>query len=284
MSNKTNKDTLNHDDEDKLIGPAVEVEDTDNESGEPNYTNGENDDDTDDTSDTTDGETDDELDDFDDDIEWLNIDELNDFDDDEDQEQTPDDTNAEDTTSAEENTPDEDTADTFPKEYVDKLRRENLHRRKQNKEMREQMTTKVETAYQELVTQLAQAAGIEADNANDLAEKLNQTLQTERKQAQQARQELAIYKATQNADVDPRELTDSISFNNQLAKLNPQDGDYDDSIQNLVNQYAAKTNRAPKRTQRSGTDYSAGANTITADNSFESLLGQRRQRRGVNIN
>lgn len=278
MSNKTNKDTLNYDDEDKLIGPAVNVEDTGNESGEPNYTN----DETDDISDTTDGETDDELnDDFDDDIEWLNIDEL---DDDEDQEQNPDDTNAEDTTSDEEHTTDEDTADTFPKEYVDKLRRENLHRRKQNKEMREQMTTKVETAYQELVTQLAQAAGIEADNANDLAEKLNQTLQTERKQAQQARQELAIYKATQNADVDPSELTDSISFNNQLAKLNPQDSDYDDNIQNLVNQYAAKTNRAPKRTQRSGTDYSAGANTITADNSFESLLGQRRQRRGVNIN
>lgn len=278
MSNKTNKDTLNYDDEDKLIGPAVNIEDTGNESGEPNYTN----DETDDISDTTDGETDDELnDDFDDDIEWLNIDEL---DDDEDQEQNPDDTNAEDTTSDEEHTTDEDTADTFPKEYVDKLRRENLHRRKQNKEMREQMTTKVETAYQELVTQLAQAAGIEADNANDLAEKLNQTLQTERKQAQQARQELAIYKATQNADVDPSELTDSISFNNQLAKLNPQDSDYDDNIQNLVNQYAAKTNRAPKRTQRSGTDYSAGANTITADNSFESLLGQRRQRRGVNIN
>lgn len=278
MSNKTNKDTLNYDDEDKLIGPAVNVEDTDNESDEPNYTNDENDDETDDISDTADDETGDELDDFDDDIEWLNIDELDDFDDDEDQEQNPDDTNTEDTTS------DEDTADTFPKEYVDKLRRENLHRRKQNKEMREQMTTKVETAYQELVTQLAQAAGIEADNANDLAEKLNQTLQTERKQAQQARQELAIYKATQNADVDLSELTDSISFNNQLAKLNPQDGDYDDNIQNLVNQYAAKTNRAPKRTQRSGTDYSAGANTITADNSFESLLGQRRQRRGVNIN
>lgn len=261
MSKKTNDNNLNHDDEENVDTAKNPVEGPRNITDEPDYT----------------PDVDDE---FDDDLEWLDLDELDDLDED-DWETEEDNEDEEDEEKGD--TDDGDDADTFPKEYVEKLRRENLHRRKQNKEMREQMTTQVETAYAELVTQLAQNTGIELDNDNNLAEKLTEILNTERQQAQQARRELAIYKATTTADIDPSDLTDSISFNKQLEDLDPNNSEYEVHIAELVNQFAKNTIRAPRRAQRSGTDFSAGINTVTADNSFESLQKQRRERRGVTL-
>lgn len=269
-------DDLDNDDEDEDeydFDPADEDEDDDWDDDE---------DDTDDYDDEPDDVADDEddegdgFDDWDDDLDGDDLDDedddLDDFDD-YDDEDDYDDFDDED---------DEDEDGTGYDAEVKRLRRENAHRRIQNRELQETAAAAVEQGIADFGKTLADQLGLDLDDytADNMAAAVRAQLQDQQTKTNKVTRDLAIYRAAGPAGADFDKLADSKTFTSAVDELDPTADDYADQVGQLVHK-ALESNpewKKPAQVKRSGGDFTNTAPTTEGD-SIEALQKRRRNRR-----
>ena len=256
-------DYLDGDDEDDDYDFDPEEEDYDDFDDEDEDTDEDDDEDTDNepegdvTDDDDDDEDFDDFDDFDDDLDdW---DDLDDLDDDEDEDTDEDDN-----------------------DQVKRLRRENAHRRIQNRELQENAAAAVEQGIADFSTAFAEKLGLDLDDytADNMAAAVREQLQEHRDRTNKVRRDLAIYRAAGPAGADFDKLADSKTFTSAVDELDPESDDYADQVGQLVHK-ALDSNpewKKPAQVKRSGGDFNNTAPTVEGE-SIEALQKRRRNRR-----
>lgn len=257
-------DDLDDEDEDEY-----NFDPDDDYDGEPDD---DEDDDEDDAEDEDDDEPEDVADDYDDEDEDGEEDEDDDLDDwgDDYDNFDPDDEDAD----------DEDADDTDAQ--VKRLRRENAHRRIQNRELQENAAAAVEQGIADFSTAFANQLGLDLDDytADNMAAAVQQQLQDRQDKANKAKRDLAIYRAAGSAGADFDKLADSKTFTSAVDELDPESDDYIDRVGQLVHK-ALDSNpewKKPAQVKRSGGDFNNTAPTVEGD-SIEALQKRRRDRR-----
>ena len=241
-------DYLDGDDEDDDYDFDPEEEDYDDFGDEDEDTNEDDDEETDNepegdvTDDDDDDDFDDDLDDWDDFDDLDDLDDWDDWDDDEDE--------GEDT--------DED--DEGENDQVKRLRRENAHRRIQNRELQENAAAAVEQGITDFSTAFAEKLGLDLDDytADNMAAAVREQLQEQRDRTNKVRRDLAIYRAAGPAGADFDKLADSKTFTSAVDELDPESDDYADQVGKLVHK-ALDSNpewKKPAQVKRSGGDLS----------------------------
>lgn len=269
-------DDLDNDDEDEDeydFDPADEDEDDDFDDDEDDTDD--YDDEPDDVADDEDDEGDD-FDDWDDDLDGDDLDDedddLDDFDD-YDDEDDYDDFDDED---------DEDEDGTGYDAEVKRLRRENAHRRIQNRELQETAAAAVEQGIADFGKTLADQLGLDLDDytADNMAAAVRAQLQDQQTKTNKVTRDLAIYRAAGPAGADFDKLADSKTFTSAVDELDPTADDYADQVGQLVHK-ALESNpewKKPAQVKRSGGDFTNTAPTTEGD-SIEALQKRRRNRR-----
>lgn len=269
-------DDLDNDDEDEDeydFDPADEDEDDDFDDDEDDTDD--YDDEPDDVADDEDDEGDD-FDDWDDDLDGDDLDDedddLDDFDD-YDDEDDYDDFDDED---------DEDEDGTGYDAEVKRLRRENAHRRIQNRELQETAAAAVEQGIADFGKTLANQLGLDLDDytADNMAAAVRAQLQDQQTKTNKVTRDLAIYRAAGPAGADFDKLADSKTFTSAVDELDPTADDYADQVGQLVHK-ALESNpewKKPAQVKRSGGDFTNTAPTTEGD-SIEALQKRRRNRR-----
>lgn len=267
-------DDLDNDDEDEYdFDPADEDEDDDwddDEDDEDNY-----DDEPDDVAD--DEDEGDDFDDYDDDLDGDELDDEDDDPDDFDNYDDEDDYNDFD----EDEDEDEDDGTGYDAE-VKRLRRENAHRRIQNRELQENAAAAVEQGIADFSSAFASQLGLDLDDytADNMAAAVQQQLQDRQDKANKAKRDLAIYRAAGPAGADFDKLADSKTFTSAVDELDPESDDYADRVGQLVHK-ALDSNpewKKPAQVKRSGGDFNNTAPTVEGE-SIEALQKRRRDRR-----
>lgn len=212
-------------------------------------------DDYDDEDDYAEDDEDDDLDDWDDDYDDFDLD-----DEDADDEDDEDDTDAQ----------------------VKRLRRENAHRRIQNRELQENAAAAVEQGIADFSSAFASQLGLDLDDytADNMAAAVQQQLQDRQDKANKAKRDLAIYRAAGPAGADFDKLADSKTFTSAVDELDPESDDYADRVGQLVHK-ALDSNpewKKPAQVKRSGGDFNNTAPTVEGE-SIEALQKRRRDRR-----
>ena len=252
------------DDEDEYdFDPADDYDDEpdDDEDDEDNAEDEDDDepedvaDDYDDEDDYAEDDEDDDLDDWDDDYDDFDLD-----DEDADDEDDEDDTDAQ----------------------VKRLRRENAHRRIQNRELQENAAAAVEQGIADFSSAFASQLGLDLDDytADNMAAAVQQQLQDRQDKANKAKRDLAIYRAAGPAGADFDKLADSKTFTSAIDELDPESDDYADRVGQLVHK-ALDSNpewKKPAQVKRSGGDFNNTAPTVEGE-SIEALQKRRRDRR-----
>ena len=266
-------DDLDNDDEDEDeydFDPADEDEDDDWDDDEDDE--GDYDDEPDDVAD--DEDEGDDFDDYDDDLDG---DELDDEDDD------PDDFDEYDDEDDYDDFDDEDEGEgTGYDAEVKRLRRENAHRRIQNRELQETATAAVEQGIADFGKTLANQLGLDLDDytADNMAAAVRAQLQDQQTKTNKVTRDLAIYRAAGPAGADFDKLADSKTFTSAVDELDPTADDYADQVGQLVHK-ALESNpewKKPAQVKRSGGDFTNAAPTTEGD-SIEALQKRRRNRR-----
>lgn len=272
-------DDLDNDDEDEDeydFDPADEDEDDDWDDDE---------DDTDDYDDEPDDVADDEddegdgFDDWDDDLDG---DDLDDEDDDLDDFDDYDDEDDYDDFDDEDDEDEEDEDGTGYDAEVKRLRRENAHRRIQNRELQETAAAAVEQGIADFGKTLADQLGLDLDDytADNMAAAVRAQLQDQQTKTNKVTRDLAIYRAAGPAGADFDKLADSKTFTSAVDELDPNADDYADQVGQLVHK-ALESNpewKKPAQVKRSGGDFTNTAPTTEGD-SIEALQKRRRNRR-----
>lgn len=264
-------DLDDEDDEDDYdFDPAADDYDYDDEPDDEDDDSNE-----DDTEDEDDDEPEDVADDYDDEDDYAEDeddedDDLDDWDDD------YDDFDLDDEDADDED--DEDDTDA----QVKRLRRENAHRRIQNRELQENAAAAVEQGIADFSTAFANQLGLDLDDytADNMAAAVQQQLQDRQDKANKAKRDLAIYRAAGSAGADFDKLADSKTFTSAVDELDPESDDYIDRVGQLVHK-ALDSNpewKKPAQVKRSGGDFNNAAPTVEGD-SIEALQKRRRDRR-----
>ena len=227
----------------------------DNEDDEDDSGEDESEDVADDYDDEDDEGEDDDLDDWEDDYDDFDLD-----DEDADDESNEDDTDAQ----------------------VKRLRRENAHRRIQNRELQENAAAAVEQGIADFSSAFASQLGLDLDDytADNMAAAVQQQLQDRQDKANKAKRDLAIYRAAGPAGADFDKLADSKTFTSAVDELDPESDDYADQVGQLVHK-ALDSNpewKKPAQVKRSGGDFNNTAPTVEGE-SIEALQKRRRNRR-----
>lgn len=225
------------------------------------------DDNEDDEDDSGEDESEDVADDYDDEGEDDEDDDLDDWEDDYDDFDLDD-----------EDADDEDDTDA----QVKRLRRENAHRRIQNRELQENAAAAVEQGIADFSSAFASQLGLDLDDytADNMAAAVQQQLQDRQDKANKAKRDLAIYRAAGPAGADFDKLADSKTFTSAVDELDPESDDYADRIGQLVHK-ALDSNpewKKPAQVKRSGGDFNNTAPTVEGE-SIEALQKRRRDRR-----
>lgn len=263
------------DDEDDEGGDGYDFDPDDDYDDEP-------DDDEDDDSDEDDTEDDDEPEDVADDY-----DDEDEEDEDEDQEDWDDDYDDYDDFDLDDEDEDEDADNEDDEEddtdaQVKRLRRENAHRRIQNRELQENAAAAVEQGIADFSSAFASQLGLDLDDltADNMAAAVQQQLQDRQDKANKAKRDLAIYRAAGPAGADFDKLADSKTFTNAVDELDPESDDYAERVGQLVHK-ALDSNpewKKPAQVKRSGGDFNNTAPTVEGE-SIEALQKRRRDRR-----
>lgn len=225
------------------------------------------DDNEDDEDDSDENESEDVADDYDDEGEDDEDDDLDDWEDDYD-----------DFDLDGEDADDEDDTDA----QVKRLRRENAHRRIQNRELQENAAAAVEQGIADFSSAFASQLGLDLDDytADNMAAAVQQQLQDRQDKANKAKRDLAIYRAAGPAGADFDKLADSKTFTSAVDELDPESDDYADRVGQLVHK-ALDSNpewKKPAQVKRSGGDFNNTAPTVEGE-SIEALQKRRRDRR-----
>lgn len=228
------------------------------------------DDNEDDEDDSDEDESEDVADDYDDEGEDDEDDDLDDWEDDYDDFDL-DDEDADD---------EDDEGDTDAQ--VKRLRRENAHRRIQNRELQENAAAAVEQGIADFSSAFASQLGLDLDDytADNMAATVQQQLQDRQDKANKAKRDLAIYRAAGPAGADFDKLADSKTFTSAVDELDPESDDYADRVGQLVHK-ALDSNpewKKPAQVKRSGGDFNNTAPTVEGE-SIEALQKRRRDRR-----
>ena len=260
------------DDEDDEGGDGYDFDPDDDYDDEP-------DDDEDDDSDEDDTEDDDEpedvADDYDDEDEEDEDEDQEDWDDDYDDFDLDDEDEDEDADNEDDEEDDTDA-------QVKRLRRENAHRRIQNRELQENAAAAVEQGIADFSSAFASQLGLDLDDltADNMAAAVQQQLQDRQDKANKAKRDLAIYRAAGPAGADFDKLADSKTFTNAVDELDPESDDYAERVGQLVHK-ALDSNpewKKPAQVKRSGGDFNNTAPTVEGE-SIEALQKRRRDRR-----
>ena len=176
---------------------------------------------------------------------------------------------------------DEDT-DEDDNDQVKRLRRENAHRRIQNRELQENAAAAVEQGIADFSTAFAEKLGLDLDDytADNMAAAVREQLQEHRDRTNKVRRDLAIYRAAGPAGADFDKLADSKTFTSAVDELDPESDDYADQVGQLVHK-ALDSNpewKKPAQVKRSGGDFNNTAPTVEGE-SIEALQKRRRNRR-----
>lgn len=165
---------------------------------------------------------------------------------------------------------------------VKRLRRENAHRRIQNRELQENAAAAVEQGIADFSSAFANQLGLDLDDytADNMAAAVQQQLQDRQDKANKAKRDLAIYRAAGPAGADFDKLADSKTFTNAVDELDPESDDYTERVGQLVHK-ALDSNpewKKPAQVKRSGGDFNNTAPTVEGE-SIEALQKRRRDRR-----
>lgn len=261
------------DDEDDEDEDGYNFDPDDDYDEEPDDDEDEDEDDEEDEED--DDEPEDVADDYDDDF-----DEDDDEDEDDDLEDWDDDYDLDDdyNEDADDENDEEDDTDA----QVKRLRRENAHRRIQNRELQENAAAAVEQGIADFSSAFANQLGLDLDDytADNMAAAVQQQLQDRQDKANKAKRDLAIYRAAGPAGADFDKLADSKTFTNAVDELDPESDDYAERVGQLVHK-ALDSNpewKKPAQVKRSGGDFNNTAPTVEGE-SIEALQKRRRDRR-----
>lgn len=149
-------------------------------------------------------------------------------------------------------------------------------RKENGKDRTEAKTKAAETAKNELAQQIGKALGLIKDNEPADPAKLAAQVAESAETARQAQVELAVFKAAATSGADPIKLTDSRSFMDKVAKLDPSADGFGKKVADAVaaalkdNQNLKATPAAPPR---SGAPVGGGAPTTGRPTSLGAAIG-----------
>ena len=166
---------------------------------------------------------------------------------------------------------------------IKRLRRENAHRRIQNRELQERAASEIEQSIANFSQTFANELGLKIDDdytAEAMAQAVQEQIESERQRAIQARRDLAIYQAAGPAGADFNKLADSKTFTRAVDQLDPNADDYTQQIGTLVTKALDQNPewKKPPTINRSGGDFTNTTPNLEGD-SIEALQKRRRNRR-----
>ncbi len=153
--------------------------------------------------------------------------------------------------------------ETFSREYVEKLRRENAAAREKAKT---EAATAAEAATSALTQSIGKALGLVKDDEKVDPEALIAQAQTERQaaidEANATRRDLAVLRNAAKHDANTDELLDSATFNRKLAALDPSADDFASQVDALI---AETVTGNPTKFKRVQVAASAGGTTHSGE-------------------
>lgn len=177
--------------------------------------------------------------------------------------------------------------ETFSREYVEKLRRENASAREKAKT---DAAAAAEAAKTELAQSIGKALGLVKDDETVKPEDLLAQAQADRQSAiddaNATKRDLAVLRNADKHGANVEELLESVSFGRKLATLNPTDDDFasqvDALIKDTVDGNPAKFKRVQVATSTGGTQHTGETAPVDPESkSIEQLREERRKRRGL---
>lgn len=182
--------------------------------------------------------------------------------------------------------PSGDAPETFSREYVEKLRRENAATREKAKT---EAAAAAEAAKTELAQSIGKALGLVKDDEPVDPDALLKQAQAERQsaidEANATKRDLAVLRNADKHAANTEELLDSATFNRKLAALDPTADDFasqvDALIKDTVDGNPAKFKRVQVASSTGGTQHTGETAPVNAeDKSVDDLRKERQKRRG----
>jgi hypothetical protein len=180
-----------------------------------------------------------------------------------------------------------DQPETFSREYVEKLRRENAAAREKAKT---DAATAAEAAKTELTQSLGKALGLIKDDEPADPAKLIQQAQAEReaalKEARSTKVQLAVLRSVDKHDANADELLDTASFLKKLDELDPTATDFssqvDELIKGAVDSNPARFKRVQVASSAGGAQHTGETPPADPENqTVDDARAARQKRRGL---
>jgi hypothetical protein len=184
---------------------------------------------------------------------------------------------------------DPDKPETFSREYVEKLRRENAAAREKAKT---DATAAADKARDELAQSIGKALGLVKDDETVKPEDLLAQAQADRQtaidEANAGKRDLAVLRNADKHGANTDELLDSAAFNRKLAALDPSADEFASQVDALIKE---TVDGNPGKFKRVTPPPSPGSSTPTGEQppadpeskSLDDLRKDRQKRRGINL-